>query len=249
VTNSTPPCAARTRGIPHYDGLYDQSIYFDQTMSAYFLQKGWMISQFSILRPLSEMLIETILARRYPELLPRQMSCHAASKKEDRVLPCGRCEKCRRIVGMFTAIGVDPRICGYNTEQIRACLDRIVRRGVHQEGPAAAHLLFLLERGGHVPPRPEGNARPHSEVMHLRIDPRCSPLSAIPLDLREPLLAIFGAYSEGALERRVENGFLAILWTIPTSGCPSSMKWNQLPLTSRPLMTNRAGKANISGGR
>jgi creatinine amidohydrolase/Fe(II)-dependent formamide hydrolase-like protein len=193
---------ARTRGIPHYDGLYDQSIYFDQTMSAYFLQKGWMISQFSILRPLSEMLIETILARRYPELLPRQMSCHAASKKEDRVLPCGRCEKCRRIVGMLTAIGVDPRICGYNTEQIRACLDRIVRRGVHQEGPAAAHLLFLLERGGHVPPRPEGNARPHSEVMHLRIDPRCSPLSAIPLDLREPLLAIFGAYSEGALERR-----------------------------------------------
>lgn len=191
----------RTRGIIHYDGLYDQSIYFDQALSAYFLQKGWMISQFSILRPLSEMLIETILAKRYPDLLPCQLSCHAASKKGDRVVPCGRCEKCRRIVGMLTAIGVDPRICGYDDHKIQACLDHVVTRGVHQEGPAAAHLLYLLVQGGHVSPQQGEKVHPHPEVMHLRFHPRFSPMSAIPVDLRKPLLAIFHEYSDGALER------------------------------------------------
>jgi creatinine amidohydrolase/Fe(II)-dependent formamide hydrolase-like protein len=192
----------RTQGIPHYEGLFDQSIFFDQALSAYFLQKGWMVSQFSILRPLSEMLIETILARRYPRLLACQMSCHAASKKAERVAPCGRCEKCRRIVGMLTAIGVDPAICGYDPAQIRHGLDQIVNRGVHQEGPAAAHLTYLLAAGGHIAAPPDPPPRPHPEIMHLRLDPVCAPLTAIPVDLRVPLLEIFMAEAEGALVRR-----------------------------------------------
>ncbi|MGD9250666.1 MAG: creatininase family protein, partial [Desulfobacterales bacterium] len=192
----------RKEGIPHYDGLFDQSIYFDQTLSAYFLQKGWMISQFSVLRPLSEMLIETILARRYPHLLACQMSCHATSKKADRVTPCGRCEKCRRIVGMLTAIGVDPAICGYTADQIQNGLDQVLARGVHQEGPAAAHLVHLLAEGGHIACPPERAGRPHPEIMHLRFDPTVSPITAIPVDLRIPLLKIFMAEAEGALLRR-----------------------------------------------
>ena len=193
----------RTAGIPHYDGLFDQSIHFDQTLSAYFLQKGWMISQFSVLRPLSEMLIETILARRYPNLLACQMSCHATSKKKaDRVTPCGRCEKCRRIVGMLTAIGVDPAVCGYTADQIRNGLDHVLARGVHQEGPGAAHLIHLLAAGGHINCPPEKAGRPHPEIMHLRFDPVASPMTAIPVDLRVPLLEIFMAEAEGALLRR-----------------------------------------------
>jgi hypothetical protein len=47
---------------------FDQSIYFDQTITHYFMRKGWAISQFSTLRPLSELLIEKILALRYPRL-------------------------------------------------------------------------------------------------------------------------------------------------------------------------------------
>jgi creatinine amidohydrolase/Fe(II)-dependent formamide hydrolase-like protein len=193
---------SRTQGVPHYDGLFDQSIFFDQTLSAYFLQKGWMVSQFSILRPLSEMLIETILARRYPRLLSCQMSCHATSKKEDRVTPCGRCEKCRRIAGMLTAIGVDPAVCGYTADQIRYCLDHILARGVHQEVPAVAHLVHLLAEDGHIACPPEKAGRPHPEVMHLRFDPTASPMTAIPVDLRVPLLEIFMAEAEGALLRR-----------------------------------------------
>ena len=54
------------QGITHYDGLYDQSRYFDNAMSRLFMKKGWNISQFSVLRSLSEMLIQKILVKRYP---------------------------------------------------------------------------------------------------------------------------------------------------------------------------------------
>ena len=54
------------QGITHYDGLYDQSRYFDNALSRYYMRKGWGISQFSVLRPLSEMMIEKILVERYP---------------------------------------------------------------------------------------------------------------------------------------------------------------------------------------
>ena len=32
-------------GIRHYNGLYDQSIHFDNALSRYYLQKGWSVSQ------------------------------------------------------------------------------------------------------------------------------------------------------------------------------------------------------------
>jgi hypothetical protein len=65
VMNSTPH-GASPRRHPHYDGLYDQSIWFDNAFSAIFRKKGGR-SQFSVLRPLSELLIEKILVKRYPQ--------------------------------------------------------------------------------------------------------------------------------------------------------------------------------------
>ncbi len=67
------------KGITHYDGLYDQSRYFDNTLSRYFMSKGWSVAQFSILRSLSELLILKILAERFPCLQLNQVSCHATS--------------------------------------------------------------------------------------------------------------------------------------------------------------------------
>ena len=208
-------------GIHHYDGLFDQSIYFDQALSSYFLQKGWAISQFSILRPLSELLIETILAQRYPHLQTLQMSCHATYKsKTGQVLPCGRCEKCRRIVGMLTAIEIDPKRCGYRTEQIQACLQRLVTHGIHQEEEGAQHLLYLLiQKNAIQQPSPEGlKAEKHPEVVHLRFDSDHSPIPAIPIDLRSPLYHILREYAQGAL-LKVGN------------------KWKELDLLSHPAFS------------
>ena len=63
---------------------------------------------------MSELLVEKVLVERYPELQRHQVSCHAASVRGEQVYPCGRCEKCRRVVAMLTAVGGDPTRCGRN---------------------------------------------------------------------------------------------------------------------------------------
>jgi creatinine amidohydrolase/Fe(II)-dependent formamide hydrolase-like protein len=194
---------AVTRGIPHYDGLYDQSIYFDQALSRYYRLKGWGLSQFSLLRPMSEMLIEKTLVERYPDLQQDQVSCHAAHKEADRVHPCGQCEKCRRIVSMLSAFGADPGRCGYSKEQIERSLAWVAEKGVHQEADDAEHLAFLLERAGRITGPAPGlpAAKEHPEIMKLRFDPERSPATSIPVDLREPLYRILLEHAGGAARK------------------------------------------------
>ena len=191
-----------SHGITHYDGLFDQSRYFDNTLSRYYLRKGWSIKQFSILRPLSELLIEKILTERYPLIQRHQISCHAAHREGDRVLPCGKCEKCRRIVGMLSALGADPSACGYGPEKIRACLKNIAGTRSHQDSDEAEHLLSLLLQADLIEPPPTGpSPRPRAEVMKLRFDPVRSPMDAVPVELRRPLYGIFMSHCQGAVKR------------------------------------------------
>lgn len=207
------------KGIRHYDGLYDQSIYFDQALSRYFLQKGWSISQFSILRPLSELLIEKILVERFPHLQGLQVSCHAAHKADDGIYPCGRCEKCRRIVGMLLAIGADPQHCGYSAEKINFCLKGAASQDLHQEGAAIQQLFFMLAKRTDLDFKPTGRHPPRSrpEIMKLRFDPEKSPLNGIPQDLRKPLYRIMLAYAQGA-------------------ACRKGRKWEPYDILSDPLI-------------
>ncbi len=191
------------KGITHYNGLYDQSRYFDNAMSRYFLRKGWSISQFSIVRPLSELLIEKILAKRYPRLQEHQVSCHAAHKEDNRIHPCGQCEKCRRIVCMLKALDADPTRCGYTEEGIQNCLKQVVSKGVHQESAGARHLVFMLAEKQlvHLPLSTRKKLKPHPEILKIRFDPERSPIEGIPVDLRTSLYRTFLQYADGALER------------------------------------------------
>jgi creatinine amidohydrolase/Fe(II)-dependent formamide hydrolase-like protein len=190
-------------GIPHYGGLFDQSRYFDNVMSRYFNRKQWGASQFSILRTLSEFLIEKILVERYPHLFEHQVSCHAAHVESGRVHPCGRCEKCRRIVAMLVANGADPCQCGYTREQVPRCLQAVAKLGLHQERPGTQQLMWMLSEKGAIDP-PAGqkkNIRPRPEVLKLRIDQEKSPLGSMPVDLRKPLFRIFLEHADGAVRR------------------------------------------------
>jgi 7-cyano-7-deazaguanine synthase in queuosine biosynthesis len=192
------------QGIPHYNGLYDQSRFFDQALSQYYQAKGWGIAQFSPLRQLSELLVEKVLLERYPILQRTQTSCHAAHVVGDGVRPCGHCEKCRRVVGMLAALGGDPTRCGYTPSQVSDCLARVVSQGVHQEGPGEAHLLSMLWERGLVPPSvgKPGRMQPHPEVMKLRFVDDRSPIEDVPEDLRRDLYRILLDHCSRAVQRR-----------------------------------------------
>jgi creatinine amidohydrolase/Fe(II)-dependent formamide hydrolase-like protein/7-cyano-7-deazaguanine synthase in queuosine biosynthesis len=201
-------------GITHYNGLYDQSRYFDNALTRYFIRKGWNIHQFSMLRPLSELLIEKTLVDRYPQLFALQVSCHAAHKDGERVRPCGKCEKCRRIVGMLRAIDGDPAVCGFAPDQVEDCLKALARRGVHQESDGAEHLAFLLSQKGLITPASGSPmiARERPQIMKLRFDPERSPVECVPRDLRAGLYNILLEHAQGAVQRngRVWMDFLPL---------------------------------------
>lgn len=190
-------------GITHYNGLFDQSRYFDNAMTEYFNQKAWDISQFSLLRQLSEILIEKILVERYPDLQEHQVSCHAAHTVGDRVRPCGKCEKCRRIVGMLLALSADPSKCGYDKQQIEKCLKDLEKKGIFQEKVAVQHLGYMLNKSGLITKPALGvvKAKNHPEVLKLRFDKEQSPINGIPVNLRAPIYRIFLDHSNGALRR------------------------------------------------
>ncbi len=221
------------QGIPHFDGLYDQSIYFDRALSRYFMRKGWAISQFSILRPLSELLIEKILAIRYPQLLEHQVSCHAGHKEGERVNPCGKCEKCRRIVTMLTALDVDPQICGYNASETEACINSFVENGLHQEEAGVRQLGHMLVEKKTIRVL-KGQRNPYKaqpEILKARFDAKNSPPDAIPVDLRRPLYEIYLEHTGGALKRSRRGWVPFDLLADTGIDAPFSFEMDQLPLS------------------
>ena len=191
------------KGMNHYKGLYDQSRFFDNFLSGYYNKKGWNIKQFSVLRSMSEMLELKLLAERYPELQRHQVSCHAAHSKNNRMYPCGKCEKCRRIIGMLKALDQNPERCGYTPDQIREGLYALGRHSTHQLKSDAAHLYAMLVRKNLI----ENNdftkkmAKPHPEIMKLRFDKERSKVTDIPLHLRKALFDILLRYAGGAVKR------------------------------------------------
>ncbi len=205
-------------GISHYCGLYDQSKYFDNALTRYYRKKGWNIYQYSILRSLSELLIMKTLINRYSELQHYQVSCHAAHKVNEKMVPCGNCEKCRRIIGMLKALDANPENCGYNIAQIQKGLFALSSKSVKQIGSDAAHLYSLLvdkeliDRNDFT----KKVAKKHEEILKLRFDQERSNLEDLPQHVREPLFSILRLYADGAVQRvnnqwvdvDLEGGFL-----------------------------------------
>jgi creatinine amidohydrolase/Fe(II)-dependent formamide hydrolase-like protein len=190
------------KGITHYHALFDQSRYFDNALTRYYTKKGWSFFQYSLLRSLSELLIVKILAKRYPELQAQQVSCHAAHIKNNRVYPCGRCEKCRRIVAMLSALDASPAGCGYHDKQVKESLKALEINGIKQLGTDAAHLFYLLREKDLIEKNSASArlARYHPYILKLRYDKERSTFKDIPIQLHKQLLPIYLQYSEGAVQ-------------------------------------------------
>lgn len=190
-------------GITHYDALYDQSRYFDNSLTRYYTKKGWNVYQFSLLRSLSEILIMKILAKRYPDLQAHQVSCHSASIRENRAYPCGKCEKCRRIVSLLTVLDVPAGNCGYESKQIEDALVKTGSLGVKQIDSDAQHLYFLMLKKKLIPDTVVRavDARERPQIMKMRFDRQRSALNDMPLELYKQILPVFLEYAEGAVRR------------------------------------------------
>lgn len=190
-------------GVTHYAALYDQSKYFDNALSRYYHKKNWNFYQFSLLRSLSELLILKMLVKRYPDLQSLQVSCHAAHKEGDKMLPCGKCEKCRRIVGMLKALDEDPARCGYTPEQIEQCLRALESKKVKQIGSDAQQLYHLLLEKELINDNPHTRklAKENPEILQLRFDNERSMLEDMPVQIREQLFGLMQGYAEGAVQR------------------------------------------------
>lgn len=199
------------QGITHYNGLYDQSKYFDNALTRYYFKKEWDIYQYSLLRSLSEMLIMKTLIKRYPELQKHQVSCHAAHKEGDRMYPCGNCEKCRRIIGMVKALDEDPGPCGYNKTQIEKGLVALASKSVKQIGSDASHLYAMLLENDLIPINEFTikAAKKHPEIMKLRFHKERSNPGDMPKHIRKPLFSILKKYSDGAVQR-INNKWIEI---------------------------------------
>lgn len=189
-------------GVTHYGGLYDQSKYFDNALTRYYLKKGWNINQYSILRSLSELLILKILVKKYPKLQKQQVSCHAAHEKEGRIYPCGNCEKCRRIIGMLSALDADPGNCGYTPVQVSKGLKSLESKKVKQIGPDAAQLFYMLTEKGLINKTEHTRklAKEHPYILKLRFDNERSMLSDMPVAVRRALLGLVLPYSNGSVQ-------------------------------------------------
>ena len=190
-------------GISHYNALYDQSKYFDNALTRYYFKKGWNAYQYSLLRSLSEMLIMKVLIKRYPKLQEHQVSCHAAHELNGRMYPCGKCEKCRRIIGMLKALDENPEKCGYSETQIQDGLKALGSKPVKQIGSDAAQLYFMMLEKKLI----ENNAfttraaKQHPEILKLRFDQERSKLEDLPKHIRKPLFNILSQYASSSTKR------------------------------------------------
>ena len=192
------------QGIAHYAALYDQSRYFDLACTRYYVKKGWRLSQFSLLRSLSELLILRILCQRYPHLQGLQVSCHAAHISGEHAYPCGKCEKCRRIISMLSVLSEPAERCGYSPEQVVKALEVTENSGVKQLDSDAGHLYHLLVKKRLIPENCQVGrmAREHAPTMKLRYGRGISMPNDMPLSLYKDLLPIYLQYAEGMVRRK-----------------------------------------------
>ncbi len=195
------------KGVRHWHAIYDQSQEFDLVLNAFFARKPWGgLRQTSLLRTMSSLLIEDLLATRYPDLLAAQTSCHATHMEEGQPVPCGRCSKCLGVLLFLLAGGHDPARLRYKKGDVEKLGARVATTHVKVDQAEAEHAMWLAQGKGW---RFEGSLngfapREHAEVQKVRFHPEMSRRDAMPAELAGSLYPIFLTRAKGVMEKRGE---------------------------------------------
>ncbi|MGC9126927.1 MAG: hypothetical protein ACP5HV_05510 [Thermoplasmata archaeon] len=180
-------------GIKHYFGIYDQSVDFDRYNTDYFNSKGIGIRQWSIVRPITGLIVERILIRRYHDLYRYQRSCHSCHIENGEVIPCGVCTKCLGVMSFIIANDGDPREINYRDTHIMKLEENLSKTQLRLDPDEREHTFFLLNRKGF---KLDGREHPHVEMLHF--DERNSPMDHIPKGYRG-VFSIYREYVKGAV--------------------------------------------------
>lgn len=196
------------KGVRWWHAIYDQSQEFDLVLNGYFARKGWGIRQTSLLRSLSSLVIEDLLASRYPDLLRTQTSCHATHTQEIRgekvPVPCGRCSKCLGVLLFLLAGGHDPTVMRYAKEDVDRLGERVANTWLKVDEHEAEHAMWLAAKNGgfRFQGSPNGyRPREHPEVQAIKLHPEMSRRDAMPDDVARETYALFATRTSGALEK------------------------------------------------
>jgi len=180
------------KGIRHYFGVYDQTQDFDLRMEELFERRMPGLRQWSAVRPISGMIVERILARRYPNLAKLQRSCHSCHFEGDTLVPCGKCSKCLGVLLFLRANNVDPSIMGYRKKDVSALPSRLAKGGLRLDEDEREHATFLASK---VEPSLKGTEHAHVETVHIHKS--TGDLELVPARFRASLLKIIMEYTNG----------------------------------------------------
>ena len=120
-----PRTSTLFKGIKHYFGVYDQTQEFDLRMEQWYAKRLPGMRQWSAVRPISGMIVERVLGKRYPELARVQRSCHSCRFEKGTLVPCGHCSKCHGVLLFLLANQVDPEIMAYSKADVVALPARV----------------------------------------------------------------------------------------------------------------------------
>jgi hypothetical protein len=180
------------RGIKHYYGIYDQTQDFDLRMEKWFEKRILGMRQWSAVRPVSGLIVERILTKRYPELARFQRSCHSCHFLGRDIVPCGNCSKCLGIQLFLKANNINPSIMSYSKKDNNLFPNRLAKGGLRLDEDEREHAAFLA---GKYDPSIKGTEHTHVETIHLHKD--TGDLQLVPKHYRGPLLKIIKQYANG----------------------------------------------------
>ena len=94
---------------PCYDQSHRWTIHIDQITQTF---SGRSVNTGSVIEPLMDMMIQYILAHRYPEIAKYQMSCFTETEAGENYHWCHECSICAKMYLMCVGSGIDPKKIG-----------------------------------------------------------------------------------------------------------------------------------------
>jgi hypothetical protein len=186
-------------GIPHYFGVYDQHQDYDIRMNEWYSKRILGLSQWSVVRNISGLIVERILASRYSHLAKYQRSCHSCHFENAEITPCGACSKCLGVLLFLLANKEDPKMMKFSDKHIDSFQDRKDFSVLRIDQDEKDHSFFLLKGKKTLP---KGKYVDHIERIHL--DNNVADIQLIPERFRKKLLAVLESCTSGFC--RLEKG-------------------------------------------